>query len=514
MNPESRITVITPTGDRPLAFALCQKWMANQTRQPDQWIVVDDGKVPLSGVIPMQYVRREPKPTDPKHTLVPNLKAAFPLITGNKIIIMEDDEYYAPEYIAEMARRLDSHPIVGLKDARYYHLPTGGYYQNHNNRHASLAQTAFRDTLIPGIRELLNETDEPFLDIRLWKKYVPQGNIFDDFGRMLYLGIKGLPGRAGIGGGHRPTSYPRSNIDSINRTVLQKWVPRDFPTYLDILNNATYDGQVPKLLPKVFCDIIVPSYTPSVENESIPVRCFESIKRCTKAGTYRVIWVDNASDDTSKAAEALKGIDHVALKMSKNVGFVRATNRGLAISNSDYVCLLNNDTVVSDRWLEKMVGALERNPDVGIVGPITAPSGIPRSYDSHHSIQHIEDFARKKIFPPFTNLEDFNRLIEHRFPGHLADITFVAFLCAVIRREVIEKVGLLDIGYEMGMYDDNDYNMAVRKIGIKTKLLYDTCIFHAGRATFNVMEKKEKFDVDGLVQTSHAYMNKKWGLKK
>jgi len=40
------ITAITPTGDRPLALALCQQWMDAQTVRPDQWIVVDDGKIP------------------------------------------------------------------------------------------------------------------------------------------------------------------------------------------------------------------------------------------------------------------------------------------------------------------------------------------------------------------------------------------------------------------------------------------------------------------------------------
>ena len=41
------ITVITPTGDRPLAFSLCRKWIFNQTIKPDQHIIVDDGKIPM-----------------------------------------------------------------------------------------------------------------------------------------------------------------------------------------------------------------------------------------------------------------------------------------------------------------------------------------------------------------------------------------------------------------------------------------------------------------------------------
>jgi hypothetical protein len=152
-----RITAITPTGDRPLAFELCKRWMAGQTRKPDQWIIVDDGKEPIPRFVdrdfnPLElfcYVRREPRRDDPSFTLDLNLKAALPHIDGDKILIIEDDEYYAPGYIAEMARRLDSFEVVGICQSKYYHLPTGGYRQIGNTGHASLAETGFRKSFLP-----------------------------------------------------------------------------------------------------------------------------------------------------------------------------------------------------------------------------------------------------------------------------------------------------------------------------------------------------------------------------
>ena len=197
---DSRITCITPTGDRPLAFALCQRWIMNQTVKPDQWLVIDDGKKPMTPFVPMEYVRREPKSTDPKHTLNLNIKTAIPLIKGDKILILEDDEYYAPQYIEEMSRRLDDHEIVGIIKAKYYHLITGGYSQVGNDRHASLAQTAFRRSLLPEL-ELLVDTKEKYLDIEIWKQVRSRGanlHLFQDSDKLLYVGIKGLPGRAGI----------------------------------------------------------------------------------------------------------------------------------------------------------------------------------------------------------------------------------------------------------------------------------------------------------------------------
>jgi hypothetical protein len=241
-----RITAVTLTGDRPLAFGLCERWMAGQTRQPDQWVVIDDGKTPMAPLKPtlaMRWFRREPQPHDPRVTLDLNMKTALPLIEGDKIVIIEDDEYYAPRYIEEMARRLDSYEVDGIGDSRYYHLPTGGYDNCGNMQHASLAQTAFRASFIPVFTELVLEGSHPrWLDDRLWQRLqASRGTakpipflIFTESGEPLYVGMKGLPGRAGIGAGHNPAIYRRQRDDD-DRTTLKRWIPRDYQVYLDIL---------------------------------------------------------------------------------------------------------------------------------------------------------------------------------------------------------------------------------------------------------------------------------------
>ena len=63
------------------------------------------------------------------------------------------------------------------------------------------------------------------------------------------------------------------------------------------------------------------------------------------------------------------------------------------------------------------------------------------------------------------------------------------------------------------MYDDNDYDMAVKKAGWETKLLYDTCIEHFGHQTFRAINAAEKFDDNALRLKNLAYMKKKWGLE-
>ncbi len=233
------LTLITPTGDRPLAFALCQNWMRKQTLQPTQWIVIDDGKTPMKPFVPMQYVRREPRPDDSEHTLILNLKTTMPLIRGDKIIIIEDDEYYASNYIEVMSTKLDEHEIVGIGRSKYYHLMSGCYAQIGNMHYASFAEMAFRSSFLPEFIKFLD--GGLYLDVRIWKSI--NGNrtyLFFDDDRSLYVGMKGMPGRHGIGGGHDVNHiiYRRGRLCDKSRKILKNWIPDndDYNIYMDIIS--------------------------------------------------------------------------------------------------------------------------------------------------------------------------------------------------------------------------------------------------------------------------------------
>ena len=246
------ISCITPTGDRPLAIFLQCRWMKQQSVQPTQWIIVDDGIAPSCGagnyLIPSyaQYIRREPKADDPKHTLGANVRESLPRITGSKILIIEDDEYYAPTYIEEMSKRLNEHELVGIGRSRYYNLPHSRYFRDTNFWHASLAQTAFRSSFLEKIKHLFD--DEIYIDVRIWEtennsrfnfsgkeRKTDKGNgiIFDDGeDNPLYVGIKGLPGRPGMGIGH---THCQSFAYDEGRNQLKKWIPDNYESYLGFI---------------------------------------------------------------------------------------------------------------------------------------------------------------------------------------------------------------------------------------------------------------------------------------
>ena len=183
------------------------------------------------------------------------MQIALDRVEHEKIIIMEDDEYYAPNYIEEMTRRLELFELVGIGRSKYYHLPTFQHYSHKNMGHASLAQTAFRRSFLPEVKQQL--AGDFFFDIRIWRlvngfkadhleipQHIPErisddkrGFVFQDL-ESLYVGMKGMPGRGGIGSGHIPkvdSGYNPNSwyINDVDKSVLRKWIIKeeDFQTY-------------------------------------------------------------------------------------------------------------------------------------------------------------------------------------------------------------------------------------------------------------------------------------------
>jgi len=173
---DEKITVITCTGDRPEVFELCKRWMANQTQKPDQWIVVDDGKIPLKVTKEFEYQRRVPSETDYQHTLCLNLLRALPNIRHNKIILMEDDDWYHPTYIDYMDNLLKQADLVGLGNLVFYCPKISSYMEKKTIKQPALAQTAFNGNVLPVIKEICEKATSDadlcgkgLVDVHLWK---------------------------------------------------------------------------------------------------------------------------------------------------------------------------------------------------------------------------------------------------------------------------------------------------------------------------------------------------------
>lgn len=98
--------------------------------------------------------------------------------------------------------------------------------------------------------------------------------------------------------------------------------------------------------------------------------CLGSIEKNTNYPNYEVIMVDNGSTDDS-VEFVRKNFPWVKIiEVRKNKGFAAGNNIGIRHTKSDYVFLLNPDTIVQQGWLSKAIETAESDPTIGIVGAI------------------------------------------------------------------------------------------------------------------------------------------------
>jgi len=229
-----KISLITPTGSRHMAFKLCEQWIKNQQglapHKIKEWIVVDDSPMNPTVCTMGQIYIRGPKEWKPGiNTQRYNMDVALEKVTGDVIFIIEDDEYYSPHYLRLMMTLLESSHIAGLSNSRYYHLQTPGWKQMNNYQHASLCHTALRSEALPLLFEAVH-SGEYYFDIELWRQALERGvpSVLLSNTNMS-IGIKGMAGRIGLGTGHDMIGY-RGDRDL---SMFKNWLGDDHKYYLD-----------------------------------------------------------------------------------------------------------------------------------------------------------------------------------------------------------------------------------------------------------------------------------------
>jgi hypothetical protein len=228
------ITILTPTGSRPEAFALAERWMVQQTLWADpafaiQWIVVDDGLSPTPVSLGQTVIRPTPLwvPGNP-NTQYRNLELGLAQAKGEIIVCWEDDDWYGPRYLEETWHQIKGYGLCGETPSRYFNVLrrvfrmfTNGAH-NVNARHASLCQTAFHRDFLPQVRKAWARGNYP--DLELWRS--ERGNLY--LGQQV-VGIKGMPGRLGVTRAHRGIGVGWKGDPRLER--LQQWIGKDSEVY-------------------------------------------------------------------------------------------------------------------------------------------------------------------------------------------------------------------------------------------------------------------------------------------
>ncbi len=197
--------------------------------------------------------------------------------------------------------------------------------------------------------------------------------------------------------------------------------------------------------------------------------CLESLSHLTYPN-YRLLEVENGSTDNSpeRITEAFPQVEQ--LRIPENLGFAGGFNAGIrhALKNgAEFVFIVNNDTLAAPGLLEPLVEAASA-PDVGAVAPLIFYADEPERVwsagagRSRWTLELTENHGRTMRFdssaPPIAR-------------------EFLSGCALLLKKEVLEKAGLLDEGFFL-YYEDSDYSLRLRQAGYRLLLVPQAKLWH------------------------------------
>ncbi len=195
-----------------------------------------------------------------------------------------------------------------------------------------------------------------------------------------------------------------------------------------------------------------------------------------------VIVADNGSKDGTVEMVRSEFPEVILIENETNLGFTRPSNQCLKQSRGRYVLLLNPDTLILPKALNRLIAFMESHPEVGICGP--------KVLNKDHTLQKSCRRGESRPWAVISYFTGLAALFPHRRFFSEYQMTYmdenvahpvagVAGSCMLIRREVIEQIGYLDEGY-FAYQEDADYCFRARQAGWKIYYVPEAQIIHYG----------------------------------
>ena len=205
--------------------------------------------------------------------------------------------------------------------------------------------------------------------------------------------------------------------------------------------------------------------------------CLQSIFTCAPKIQFEIVVVDNASQDGTVDLILAKFPSVSMIQNTENIGYGPAQNKAFHVSRGRYVLILNSDVVVTDGALEGLVRYMDSHPDIGLVGGrLQNPDGTFQSSANRRFPSPLDVFLEELFFSSSLKF----LFLRTRFGATCSklfwnlkepqSVAWVGGACMLIRRSVMEHVGLFD-GHFFFYYEDCDLCLRIRRAG--WKVAYD-----------------------------------------
>jgi len=176
------------------------------------------------------------------------------------------------------------------------------------------------------------------------------------------------------------------------------------------------------------------------------------------------------------------------------MGFGGAANLGLNAAGGQVLVILNNDTILPPDSIARLAKHLD-DETIGLVGPVSnraaTEAEIDLSYATYGGLLHAAAEQAKS------------------HAGRILELEVLTLYCAAIRRAVYEQVGPIDQGFEIGLFEDDDYSRRVRSAGYKLVCAEEVFVHHFGEGAFGALFRTGEHS--RLFNLNRARYEEKWG---
>lgn len=229
----------------------------------------------------------------------------------------------------------------------------------------------------------------------------------------------------------------------------------------------------------------------SWNTRDITLACIESILANPPAVTWELIVIDNASEDGS--ADAIEkrygSIPHLRLvRNESNLGFTGGNNQGIGRSTGRAIGLVNSDTIIPKGALTKLYTYLVENRGVGVVGPtLTHENGTPTT--SFGYFPNAWSIFTTSLLPGWMwgNVRRALGVVPDRSMKEPMAVDYVSGAAFFVKREVLDRVGLLDEETFFAYFEETDWCLRIKKAGWQVIYLPDVRIVHLEGKSFEKM---------------------------
>ncbi len=222
--------------------------------------------------------------------------------------------------------------------------------------------------------------------------------------------------------------------------------------------------------------VVIPVYGAIFET----LHCLYSVLCAKSRLDIRLIVIDDCSPEADVFEQLSVLANEYGLfqlwRNDENAGFVYSANRGLFAADGDII-LLNSDTIVSDFWVDMLVGVAKSDDTVASVSPMTNNATILSYPYPNRENGLVDALSHSQLDEFFSENASLSKPVE--VPVNVG-------FCMLIKQDALQAVGGFDEAlFGVGYGEECDWCMRATYLGYKHVVATNTYVYHHGIVSFS-----------------------------